>query len=77
MTYQGRVTKTGTVLLDEAGVLAAGTRVAVRPIKSAEKNTGQRRKSRRGILKYAGKAKGLPSDSSQNVDHYLYGHPKR
>jgi len=24
-----------------------------------------------------GKAEGLPADASQNVDHYLYGHPKK
>lgn len=24
-----------------------------------------------------GKAEGLPEDAARNVDHYLYGHPKR
>jgi len=24
-----------------------------------------------------GAAKGLPPDASKNVDHYLYGHPKK
>lgn len=24
-----------------------------------------------------GKAKGLPRDASKNLDHYLYGHPKK
>jgi len=24
-----------------------------------------------------GMAKGLPPDAAQNVDHYLYGHPKK
>jgi uncharacterized protein (DUF433 family) len=29
------------------------------------------------LLKYAGKAVGLPEDASINHDHYLYGTPKR
>ena len=29
------------------------------------------------LLQFAGKAQGLPSDYSTNLDHYLYGLPKR
>jgi hypothetical protein len=29
------------------------------------------------LLEFAGTAKGLPSDYSENLDHYLYGVPKR
>ena len=29
------------------------------------------------MLEFAGKAEGLPKDYSANVDHYLYGVPKR
>lgn len=29
------------------------------------------------LLKYAGKAKGLPRDLARNHDHYLHGTPKR
>ena len=29
------------------------------------------------LLKYAGKAVGLPPDAARNHDHYLYGTPKR
>lgn len=77
MTYQGRVTKAGTVLLDDPGALPEGTKVAVRPIGTSAKNNGARTKGRRGILKYAGKAKGLPPDSSHNIDHYLLTHGRR
>ena len=28
------------------------------------------------LLPYLGTVKDAPSDGSQNVDHYLYGHPK-
>ena len=26
---------------------------------------------------FIGKVEGLPNDAARNVDHYLYGHPKR
>ena len=29
------------------------------------------------LLEFAGKAQGMPSDYSTNLDHYLYGVPKR
>lgn len=29
------------------------------------------------LLQFAGKAQGLPPDYSMNLDHYLYGVPKR
>jgi hypothetical protein len=29
------------------------------------------------LMKYAGKAVGLPEDAALNHDHYLYGAPKR
>ncbi len=32
---------------------------------------------REGLMKFAGTVTDLPEDASLNVDHYLYGHPKR
>jgi hypothetical protein len=29
------------------------------------------------IMRHAGVAKSLPADASLNLEHYLYGHPKR
>jgi hypothetical protein len=29
------------------------------------------------LLEFAGRAEGLPSDYSANLEHYLYGTPKR
>jgi len=69
MTYRGKVTKAGTVVLDDPKALPRGTVVSVRPLKADG--------AQAGIMKYAGKAKGLPRDASRNVDHYLYGHPKK
>ena len=31
----------------------------------------------RKLMKYAGRAVGLPEDAALNHDHYLYGAPKR
>ena len=37
----------------------------------AETTLGQR------LMKFAGTAKGLPTDLARNHDHYLYGMPKK
>jgi hypothetical protein len=71
MTIRGKV-KNGVVVLDTPDVLAEGTEVRVSPVKPTKART---RKS--GLMKFAGKAKGLPRDAARNLDHYLYGHPKR
>ncbi len=89
MTYRGRVKK-GVVILDDPKALPEGTEVTVRPVKprakpakAGEKNKAakpqekKRKIVRPGLVKFAGKAKGLPPDASRNLDHYLYGHPKR
>jgi len=59
--------------------LPEGTEVTVEPIRGKRKPaSGRKRRTglRPGVMKFAGKAKGLPSDASRNLDHYLYGHPK-
>ena len=85
MTVRGKV-KNGKVLLDDPSVLADGTEVEVRP---ARKRKASDRSAKRGKGKnrsrsladrlepFIGKAKGLPPDMSVNLDHYLYGMPKR
>jgi hypothetical protein len=80
MVYRGKL-KNGVVVLDDVSGLPEGTEVAVRPVKVKvrDKLKGPKKpqKLRRSLMKFAGKAKGLPRDASRNVDHYLYGHPKR
>ena len=84
MTVRGKVKK-GKVLLNNPKALADGTEVEVRPVKKARKpaKTGSKKKKpplRSLAERYApfiGKAKGLPPDMSENLDHYLYGLPKR
>jgi hypothetical protein len=79
MTLRGRM-KNGVVVLDEAAGLPEGTEVSVRPVAAKRKSPkGKKRAPTVGkaLLKLAGKAKGLPADAARNLDHYLYGHPKR
>ncbi len=85
MTVRGKV-KNGKVLLEDPNVLAEGTEVEVRPARK-RKRVGSAAKSRKGkarprsvaerLAPFIGKAKGLPPDMSVNLDHYLYGMPKR
>ena len=72
MTYRGHV-KDGAVVLDEPVSLPEGAdiRVDVLPRKRRRSTLGQR------LLRHAGTAKGLPPDASRNLDHYLYGAPKK
>lgn len=79
MTYRG-VVKNGLVRLDERISLPEGTAVSVRPLRKKSK-APRRNKSLSApgqrLIKYAGKAKGLPADAARNLDHYLYGHPRQ
>ena len=79
MVYRGRV-KGGIVVLESAHALPEGTEVRVevvtaegdRPLLDENGQTlGEK------LMKYAGKAVGLPEDAALNHDHYLYGAPKR
>jgi hypothetical protein len=70
----------GVVVLDQPGKLEDGTTVRVRPF---EKNSEARGKDinslREMLLRHAGTIEDadLPTDLAENLDHYLYGTPKR
>lgn len=72
MTYRGRV-RNGGVVLDEPVQLPEGAEVEVRVLseEAQEPTVGDM------LMKFAGKAKGLPPDLARNHDHYLYGVPKK
>jgi hypothetical protein len=79
MVFRGRI-KNGVVVLDSPIALPEGVEVRVEivpaeseaPLLDAEGQTlGQK------LMKYAGRAVGLPEDAALNHDHYLYGAPKR
>ena len=72
MTYKGTV-KGGVVVLESASSLPDGTEVRVEPVKEPD----DMKSLREGLLKFAGTAKGLPSDLARNHDHYLHGTLKK
>ena len=75
MTYRGTV-KNGVIVLEGNARLAEGTEVRVEAVERAEE-AGGTRDVWDDLLRLAGTAEGLPADASRNVDHYLYGQPKR
>ena len=78
MVYRGHV-ENGAIQLEGSFVLPEGTEVRVEvvvpsPIAEAEEgglSLYERLKPVIGVIK------DWPSDASANVDHYLYGHPKK
>jgi hypothetical protein len=78
MEYRGRV-KDGVIVLEEGAVLAEGVEVQVRPVIEATGPTNGENGETLGqkLMRFSGKAKGLPPDAARNHDHYLYGSPKR
>jgi hypothetical protein len=72
MTLRGRIEK-GVVVLDDPDALPDGTIVRIVPATQRKRMTPLAKK----LLKWAGKAKGLPSDMARNHDHYLHGTAKR
>ena len=78
MTYHGHVTN-GVVVLDGAVTLPEGLNVKVEPLETptppAADDDGP---TLFELLEpFIGKLEGLPPDASVNLDHYLYGLPKR
>jgi hypothetical protein len=79
MTYKGHV-KNGVIVLDEPSDLPDGTQVEVLPVRSEQSETSEGPPPPTVAERYRrfiGKAEGLPPDYSVNLDHYLYGMPKR
>lgn len=82
MTLRGKIKK-GKVHLDDPKALPDGTEVEVRPVKKPKLAKPSKTKRKKPgtlaerLAPFIGKAKGLPADMSVNLDHYLYGLPKR
>ncbi|MCC6798246.1 MAG: hypothetical protein IT366_24245 [Candidatus Hydrogenedentes bacterium] len=74
MTYRGHI-ENGVVILDEPLSLPDGTTVSVEPV-SAELEA-QYAALREGLLRLAGTIDDMPPDMSENLDHYLYGCPRK
>jgi hypothetical protein len=81
MMLRGKI-KNGRVTLDNPKALPDGTEVEIRPVKKPRKAMKKPKKTKprslaERLAPFIGKAKGLPPDMSVNLDHYLYGLPKR
>ncbi|MBI1903470.1 MAG: hypothetical protein HYS13_20395 [Planctomycetia bacterium] len=78
MIYRGQI-KNGHIVLDDAAVLPEGAQVQVEVVasQSAPEVAGEAPTLFERLKPVVGAAKGLPPDASENVDHYLYGHPKQ
>lgn len=78
MTYHGHV-KNGVVILEKRVKLAEGTPVRVQPLKKPpfKKKAGSAQTLGQRLMKFAGKAKGLPRDMARNHDHYIHGTPRK
>ena len=84
MEYDGTI-KGGVVVFTGDVPLPDGTRVRVQPVPEASQSaestptdsTSQSETLGQRLMKFAGRARGLPSDAARNHDHYLYGTPKR
>ena len=79
MTYRGHVAN-GVVVLDDGATLPEGMHVKVESLETPEappaaEDGGPTLFER--LEPFVGKLKGLPPDASVNLDHYLYGLPKR
>jgi hypothetical protein len=74
MSVLGTVSS-GVVLLDPGASFPDGTRVEVTKKDGGEPSppTG----TLVGLLKFAGKADGMPADFAAQHDHYVHGTPKR
>jgi hypothetical protein len=77
MTYQGHI-ENGKVVLDAAPALADGTPVVVTIVEKPMEDKEREIPTIYERLKpFLGAVDGLPPDASQQIDHYLYGHPKK
>ena len=74
MTFQGHV-KNGVVHLDDGAELPEGAAVRVELVSAQPPKEIPTLFD--SLAPFIGKAEGLPPDMSVNLDHYLYGTPKR
>lgn len=78
MVYRAHV-RNGMVVLDEPVALPEGAevRVDLLEMSSSAGSDDQSLTLFERLKPVIGAAHGLPSDAATNVDHYLYGHPKK
>ncbi len=65
----------GVVVFDSGVSLPEGTRVEIKT--AAIEEPTKPKGTLAGLLKFAGKAEGMPADFAAQHDHYIHGTPKR
>lgn len=70
MSYKGHV-RNGIIVLDEPVPCEEGAEVSVDFAESGGPTLAER------MASVIGTAEGLPEDAAENLDHYLYGAPKK
>lgn len=76
MTYRGHI-ENGVVVVDESAELPEGAGVEITIVAGDAAYQSGADDSHAGLMRFAGIIKDMPEDASLNVDHYLYGHPKK
>jgi hypothetical protein len=76
MTLHGHI-ENGRVVLDAAPALPDGTQVLVTIVQAQLETNDREIPTLYERLKPIIGIADLPPDASQNIDHYLYGHPKK
>jgi hypothetical protein len=78
MVYRGHV-ENGTIRLEPPLTLPEGAEVEVHVLQETAQQEGKSDVPSlyEQLKDFVGKAEGLPPDASINLDHYLYGLPKR
>ena len=78
MMYRGHVEK-GVIQIEGRVALPEGAEVEVHLLTEGPSAgvTGKIPPLRQRLTDFVGQADGLPPDASVNLDHYLYGLPKR
>lgn len=79
MTYNGHV-ENGKVVFDEPAPLPDGTRVRVEVAATPAETEPEVKEAltlAERLASVIGIAEELPEDAAENLDHYLYGSPKR
>lgn len=75
MVYRGRI-RNGKIELDEDVTLPDGAAVEV-VVRADEVDQDDGPTLYERLKDFIGSVDDLPPDASVNIDHYLYGHPKR
>jgi hypothetical protein len=77
MTLHGHI-ENGRIVLDTSLALPDGAKVVVTIVEPpAETKEREIPTLYERMKPFIGCAEGLPPNASENIDHYLYGHPKK